>query len=79
MYNPDELLQLLRQRPFQSFRLELSSGEQIDITHPDGALVTEHDAVVIVRRRDDGRAALEYIGLDHVRRFVELPGNENGR
>lgn len=72
MYNPDELLQLLRQRPFRPIRLELSSGEHMDITHPDGALITDHDAVVIVRRHQDGRAALEYIGLDHVRGFAEV-------
>jgi hypothetical protein len=57
-------------------RLELSSGEQIHITHPAGALVTEHDALVIVRRRDDRRASVEYVALDHVRRVAEV-GDEN--
>jgi hypothetical protein len=76
MYNANELLDVLGQRPFRPIRLELSSGERIDITHPDGVIVTEHDALVIVRRRDDGRASLEYVGLDHVRRFAEV-GDQN--
>jgi hypothetical protein len=39
MVQPDELLRLLRQRPFQPFRVSLSDGRVYDIRYPEINLV----------------------------------------
>jgi hypothetical protein len=36
---PDDLLQLLRTRPFRPFRLSLSDGRQFEVRHPETAMV----------------------------------------
>jgi hypothetical protein len=36
---PEDLYQLLRQQPFQPFRLFLSNGKAYDVTHPELAVV----------------------------------------
>ena len=36
---PEDILGLLRARPFQAFRISLSDGAQYDIRHPELAIV----------------------------------------
>lgn len=37
--NPNEMLLVLRRRPFEPFRLHLSDGKTYDITHPELCVV----------------------------------------
>jgi hypothetical protein len=36
---PDDVLQLLRARPFQPFRISLSDSKQYEVRHPETAIV----------------------------------------
>jgi hypothetical protein len=35
-----ELQKMLERRPFEPFRLHISSGQSVDVTHPEAAIVT---------------------------------------
>lgn len=37
---------LLRRRPFQPFRLIMSSGESYDVRHPEMAMLTRNDILI---------------------------------
>ncbi len=43
---PDDLLQLLRARPFQPFRISLSDGKQYEVRHPETAIVSRSTVVL---------------------------------
>jgi hypothetical protein len=46
--------QLLAQRPFQPFRLVMSSGQSYEVCHPENAFLTRSDILVGVDDADDG-------------------------
>jgi hypothetical protein len=46
--------QLLAQRPFQPFRLVMSSGQSYEVRHPENAFLTRSDILVGVDDADDG-------------------------
>ncbi len=43
---PDDVLQLLRARPFQPFRISLSDGQQYEVRHPEMAIVSRSTVLV---------------------------------
>ena len=45
---------LLHQKPFQSFRLIMSSGESYDVRHPEMAMLTRSDILVGIGDTRDG-------------------------
>jgi hypothetical protein len=45
---------LLGRRPFQPFRLVMSSGQTYEVRHPEMALLTRTDILVGVDETDDG-------------------------
>ncbi len=55
---PEDLLELLRARPFQPFRIRLSDGASYEIRHPDMAIVQRSKVTVAVPgpRGPDGPA-----------------------
>jgi hypothetical protein len=58
---------LLTQRPFQPFRLIMSSGENYDVRHPEMAMLTQSDILVGTDVRDDGvPAEFKICALLHV-------------
>jgi hypothetical protein len=46
--------ELLSARPFQPFRLVMSSGKEYEVRHPEMALLTRSDILVGVGEADDG-------------------------
>jgi hypothetical protein len=46
--------ELLQRRPFQPFRLVMSSGESYEVRHPEMAMLTRTDLLVGVEEADDG-------------------------
>lgn len=46
--------QLLAQRPFQPFRLVMSSGQAYEVRHPENAFLTKSDILVGVDDTDEG-------------------------
>lgn len=67
--------ELLRQRPFQPFRLVMSSGQTYDVRHPEMALLTRTDLLVGIDAADDGvPAAFKICSLLHVTAVEPLNG-----
>jgi hypothetical protein len=67
--------ELLRQRPFQPFRLVMSSGQTYDVRHPEMALLTRTDLLVGIGAADDGvPAAFKICSLLHVTAVEPLNG-----
>ena len=67
MYSSQDLVEALHQKPFQPLRMELSSGEQIEITHPEQAIVTSTQGVILLKPADPpGTYHWRLIGLDHI-------------
>jgi len=50
----EELHQLARQRPFQPFRLILTTGEVLEIRHPDLIMVGRRSAVIGLTNKPNG-------------------------
>jgi len=46
--------ELLSKRPFQPFRLVMSSGRAYEVRHPEMALLTRSDILVGIDAADDG-------------------------
>ena len=74
---PDDVLQLLRARPFQPFRISLSDGKQYQVRHPEIAIVTRSTVHVGIpgRRGPDGPAErVVTCALVHITRMELLDG-----
>jgi len=72
---PDELLDHLRERPFQPFRLHLTDGTTYEIRHPERIKVFRSKAHVFCHRNDQpGDLVLRYeaIALVHINRLVPV-------
>ena len=76
----EELRKILSRRPFEPVRLHISSGQTVDIRHPEMAFVTRSLVVVGVTESDEGVAdyAIHY-NLLHVVKIEPLDGNKKRR
>jgi hypothetical protein len=45
---PEEIIEALRQKPFEPFRLHVTDGSAYDVRHPDQCLMLRHVAIVPV-------------------------------
>lgn len=58
---------MLTQRPFQPFRLVMSSGKTYDVRHPEMAMLTRTDILVGIDIAEDGvPAEFDICSLLHV-------------
>ena len=74
---PDDVLQVLRARPFQPFKISLSDGQQYEVRHPDNAIVSRSTVLVGVpgARGPDGPAErVVTCALVHITRMEVLNG-----
>lgn len=77
MYNAEDLSQAFRQRPYSPIDLQLSSGERITLTHPEQAVVTDTDGVMVFQPgRREGTVAWRLIGLDRIVRVQPSNGSK---
>jgi hypothetical protein len=59
--------ELLRRKPFQPFRLVMSSGRAYEVRHPEMAMLTRTDILVGIDETDDGvPAEFKICSLLHV-------------
>jgi hypothetical protein len=69
MYAPQPILEALSVRPFRPFRVELSNGELIAVTHPEQVWVFSSE-ILVAKPNTNGDQRLyggfSIIGLDHV-------------
>lgn len=71
---PEELLRLLRHRPFTPLRLHMTDGQTYDIRHPDNVIVSRSYANIGMAP-DPATGVLdrvEYCPLLHIVRVEEL-------
>jgi hypothetical protein len=47
---PEDLLEMLRKRPFEPFRIRLSNGETYEVRHPELAMVGQSAMAIGVPR-----------------------------
>jgi hypothetical protein len=74
---PDDVLQLLRARPFLPFRISLSDGQQYEVRHPEMAIVSRTTVLVGIPgpRGPDGPAErVVTCALMHITRMETLNG-----
>ena len=74
---PDDVLQLLRARPFQPFRISLSDGKQYDVRHPEIAIVSRSTILLGIPgpRGPDGPVdKVVTCALMHITRMEVLDG-----
>jgi len=78
---PDDVLQLLRARPFQPFRISLSDGQQYDVRHPDIAIVSRSTVLLGIpgpRGPDGPVERVVTCALVHITRMEVLNGAATG-
>jgi hypothetical protein len=76
-----DLLDLLRSRPFVPFRLYATDGRTYNIHHPDQALVLRTRVVLPVATTGEVPERSEHLSLRHIVRAEELatePASGNG-
>jgi hypothetical protein len=74
---PDDVLELLRARPFQPFRISMSDGQQYEVHHPDNAIVSRLTVLVGIPgpRGPDGPAEkVVNCALVHITQMEVLNG-----
>ena len=83
---PDELIQLIRERPYQPLRIHLTDGRTYDVSHPDQIIVLRGRVDIGVEPDPETGAAsnVEHCSLLHIVRVERIStpshgGNGNGR
>jgi hypothetical protein len=77
-----ELKAMIDHRPFRPLRLHMSSGETVDITHPDAAVVSRSMVYVGFDRLPDGVIErMLWYNLLHIVKVEPIgePGADNGQ
>lgn len=79
---PEDLLELLRTRPFQPFRLFATDGRTYDVRHPDQALVLRSRVILPLPAGNLVPEGTEHLALLHIVRAEVLhqspAANANG-
>jgi len=71
--------ELMTQRPFQPFRLVMSSGQTYEVRHPEMALLTRSDMLVGIDQSDEGVPAhFKICSLLHVTAVGPLSPSASG-
>jgi hypothetical protein len=72
---PDDLANLLHQRPFVPFRIHMTDGHSYDITHPDLVIVQRSYAVIGLHPQQETHVVdlAELCALIHIVRIEHLP------
>jgi hypothetical protein len=74
---PDDVLQRLRAKPFQPFRISMSDGHQFDVRHPEMAIVSRSTVLIGVpgpRGPDGPVERVVTCALVHITRMEALNG-----
>jgi|WetSurMetagenome_2_1015567.scaffolds.fasta_scaffold1473836_1 hypothetical protein len=74
---PEDILQLLRRRPFEAFRIHLSDGSEFDIRHPELAIVERSKIIVGVPGPEGPDGPVErtvFCALMHITRVEPING-----
>lgn len=74
---PDDMLEHIRRRPFEPFRICMSDGRSYEVLHPDQCMVGRTTAYVGVpeRSRKELVMRVDHCALVHIVRFEPLNGS----
>ncbi|MCK6486045.1 MAG: hypothetical protein HUU22_04250 [Phycisphaerae bacterium] len=76
----EEIYRLIKQQPFQPFRVHVSDGTKYDILHPDRILIGKRALHVGVGGVDSGPAQkIEIVANIHVTRITPLSIDQTSR
>jgi len=70
--SPFDLIELLRVRPFEPFRIYASDGRTYDVRHPDQALVSLTRVILPLPTASEIPERFEHLALNHIVRVEEL-------
>lgn len=70
--SPFDLIELLRIRPFEPFRIYASDGRTYDVRHPDQALVLLTRVILPLATAGEVPDRSEHLALAHITRIEEL-------
>jgi hypothetical protein len=76
---PEDLLEFLRRRPFEPFRIFATDGRTFDVNHPDQAIVLRSRVVLASGGDSVVPDHLEHLALVHVVRIEELGSGSQRR
>ncbi len=83
--SPVDLLQALRRRPFEPFRIEVSDGTAYEVRHPELVMVGLGAVIIGIPPAGEQQPVYERaetVSLNHVVKLVPLPaavvGDGNG-
>jgi hypothetical protein len=73
-----EILTILRKRPFAPLRVYLSDGAYYDVTHPDMVVVSVREVVIGIGANGAVAQKLAYCDPLHITRIEPAPGKRPG-
>ncbi len=75
MFNPDDIVLRLRQRPFVPLRIIISSGQTFDVYHPDLVLVGRRNMIIGMASKDNPARYEQTtrVPIMHVTALEDLP------
>jgi len=72
MMRPDDILEFLRRRPFEPFRIYATDGRTYDVLHPDQAIVLRSRVILPVGGDSLVPDHAEHLALVHIVRIEEI-------
>jgi hypothetical protein len=74
---PEDLIEILAERPFVPLRVHLSSGRIHDIRHPDRAIVGQDVVALGVQHTDDDYPRIRIVDIHHINEVEPLPRSDD--
>lgn len=73
---PEDLIEILAERPFVPLRVHLSSGRIHEIRHPDMAIVGQDVVALGVQHADDDYPRIRIVDIHHINEVEPLPRSD---
>jgi hypothetical protein len=74
--NPDTIVELLDDRPFQPFEIHVSDGRSFEVRHPEFAMVSRDHVVIGIPSENDRVASqTHFVSLRNITSASQLPSN----
>ena len=75
---PEELIELLAERPFRPLRLHMSNGRTHEVRHPENAIVGEGVVALGVPQEGSEWPRIRLVSLAHINEVETVPTRSNG-
>ena len=70
-----DIMTLMRKRPFEPFRIQVSDGTTYDVRHPDMVIPTPTAAFIGIpaAKQPAGYERVEIVAMEHIVKVLPLP------